>query len=92
MTQFPGTIIESMLLGLPVISYNTGGIPDLNRNGENVILVEQGDKDKLSAEIIKLLKNPGKAKKPWRKSTEISQLKSLTILTLPICLSMHIMR
>jgi glycosyltransferase involved in cell wall biosynthesis len=64
----PGTIIESMLLGLPVLSYSTGGIPDLNRDDENVILVEQGDKDKLTAEIIKLLKDPLRQKELGEKA------------------------
>jgi glycosyltransferase involved in cell wall biosynthesis len=51
----PGTIVESMLLGVPVISYNTGGIPDLNKDGENIIIVEQGNVGKLADEIIRLL-------------------------------------
>jgi glycosyltransferase involved in cell wall biosynthesis len=59
----PGTIVESMLLGLPVISYKTGGIPDLNKDDENLILVEQGDIDGLAAEIIKLLNEPERQKK-----------------------------
>jgi colanic acid/amylovoran biosynthesis glycosyltransferase len=58
----PGTITESMLLGVPVISYNTGGIPDLNKDEEHVILVEQGNIDKLAHEIIKLLTNTNKQK------------------------------
>ena len=53
----PGTIVESMLLGLPVISYKTGGVPDINKDGEYIILVEQGDVEGLSKEIIKLLNN-----------------------------------
>ena len=56
----PGTIVESMLLGVPVISYNTGGIPDLNIDGEHVILVEQGNIGKLANEIIELLSNNNK--------------------------------
>ncbi len=56
----PGTIAESMLLGLPVISYRTGGIPDINKGQENIILVEQGNIDGLSEEILKLLNNPEK--------------------------------
>ena len=56
----PGTIVESMLLGVPVISYATGGIPDLNNEGENVILVEQGDTGQLAIEIIELLTNINK--------------------------------
>jgi len=53
----PGTIVESMLLKVPVISYNTGGIPDLNKDGENIIIVEQGNVDKLAEEIVRLLTN-----------------------------------
>jgi glycosyltransferase involved in cell wall biosynthesis len=51
----PGTIVESMLLGLPMISYETGGIPDLNKDGENLILVEQGNVAKLADAIVDLL-------------------------------------
>jgi glycosyltransferase involved in cell wall biosynthesis len=54
----PGTIVESMLLGLPVISYRTGGIPDLNKENRNIILVEQGNIDGLVQELIILLNNP----------------------------------
>jgi glycosyltransferase involved in cell wall biosynthesis len=53
----PGTIIESMLLGIPVISYNVGGIPDLNKDEEHVILVEPGNIKKLAFKIIELLKD-----------------------------------
>lgn len=53
----PGTIVESMLLGLPVISYRTGGIPDLNRTEELVTLVGQGDIKELADKIHGLLKN-----------------------------------
>jgi len=56
----PGTIVESMLLGLPVISYRTGGIPDLNKDDENIILVEQGNISGLAEEIIKILEDPEK--------------------------------
>jgi len=54
----PGTIVESMLLGLPVISYRTGGIPDFNKDSEHIIIVEQGDIIGLADEIIKLLRDP----------------------------------
>jgi glycosyltransferase involved in cell wall biosynthesis len=58
----PGTIVECMLLGVPVISYRTGGIPDLNKEEEHIILVEQGNVEKLSEEIIDLLNNTYKQK------------------------------
>ncbi len=41
---FATTIRESMMLGTPVLSYRTGGIPYANRDGqENILLFEQGD-------------------------------------------------
>ena len=51
----PGTIIESILLGVPVISYNVGEIPSLIKNGETGILVEKGDILGLKDAIAKLL-------------------------------------
>jgi glycosyltransferase involved in cell wall biosynthesis len=60
--SIPGTIVESMLLGVPVICYNTGGIPDLNKEEEHVILVEQGNTKKLADEIEHLLSNIDKQK------------------------------
>jgi glycosyltransferase involved in cell wall biosynthesis len=53
----PGTIVESMLLGIPVISYRTGGIPDLNKTGEHIVLLDQGDVKGLADQIVQLLAN-----------------------------------
>jgi glycosyltransferase involved in cell wall biosynthesis len=52
-----GTIVESMFLRLPVISYNVGGNPDLNKNGENVLLVEKGNIEGLAKAIEQLLED-----------------------------------
>ncbi len=51
----PGTIIESMQLGLPVVSYKAGSIPELNEDRENVLLSEIGDIEGLAHNIIRLL-------------------------------------
>ncbi len=51
----PGTIIESLQLGLPVVSYNVGSISELNDEEECVLLVERGDIKGLAREIIRLL-------------------------------------
>jgi len=50
-----GTIIESMQLGLPVVSYKTGSIPELNEDRENVLLSERGDVEGLASNILRLL-------------------------------------
>jgi glycosyltransferase involved in cell wall biosynthesis len=53
----PGTIIESMQLGLPVVSYNVGSISELNDEEECVLLVEKRDIKGLAREVIHLLSN-----------------------------------
>lgn len=53
----PGTIIESMLRKVPVVSYKTGGIPSINIDRENIILVDQGNIGELSIRIKELLKH-----------------------------------
>lgn len=51
----PGTIIESMQLGIPVVSYLAGSIPELNEKRENALLVPVGDIDGLAEGILRLL-------------------------------------
>jgi glycosyltransferase involved in cell wall biosynthesis len=53
----PGTVIESMLLKIPVIAYNVGGIPEINRDQEVIKLVQKGDIIGLSEVICELLKD-----------------------------------
>jgi len=53
----PGTVVESMHLHIPVISYNVGGVPDLNQGDERIIIVEKGNIERLAAEIDELLGN-----------------------------------
>ena len=51
----PGTIIESMQLGLPVVSYKAGSIPELNEERENVLLSDIGDIKGVADNILRLL-------------------------------------
>jgi glycosyltransferase involved in cell wall biosynthesis len=53
----PGTILLSMFMKLPVVSYDVGGIPELNRDGKTVTLVKKGDIVQLSEEMFNLLNN-----------------------------------
>ena len=50
--------VEAMLLGLPVITYATGGMPFLNKDGENVLMAPTGDIDSLVLYMKKLLDDP----------------------------------
>jgi glycosyltransferase involved in cell wall biosynthesis len=51
----PGTILECMYLGVPVISYAVGGIPELNDERESLVLVNKGDVAAVAEKIIQLL-------------------------------------
>ncbi len=53
----PGTIIESMFMGIPCVAYAVGGIPSLNINREIIRLVEKGDIEGLARETLLLLNN-----------------------------------
>jgi glycosyltransferase involved in cell wall biosynthesis len=53
--MIPGTILESMLIGTPVITYPVGGIPDLNLDEERVLFADKGNIDDLSSKILGLL-------------------------------------
>ncbi len=55
----PNVVAESMAIGVPVISNNLDGLPEMIENEVNGILVEKGDIRELAKQIIRLLKNPG---------------------------------
>ncbi len=50
----PCSVVEARLLKLPVLSYATGGIPDVISSYENGILVEQGDWQKLAESMLRI--------------------------------------
>ena len=52
------SIIESMLMKTPVIASNTGGIPEVIKNGETGFLVNMGDSEKIVCLINDLLSKP----------------------------------
>lgn len=53
--MIPGTIIESMLLHIPVISYNVDSIPEINENGEAIKLVEKCNINQLADAIYQFI-------------------------------------
>lgn len=53
----PGSVLEAMFIGTPVVAYAAGGLPELNREKETVRLVETGNVAALAKEILALLAN-----------------------------------
>lgn len=51
----PGTILEAMYIGTPVIAYSVGGIPELNKERKSLLLVEKGNIQQLAESICLFL-------------------------------------
>ena len=57
------TILEAMATGVPVVTTNVGGNPELIKDGENGLLVEYNNKEQLKEAILKLYQNEDLRKK-----------------------------
>ena len=55
MDGIPGSLMEAMALGIPVISFPVSGIPELVVDGETGLLVPPGDERMLADAIARLL-------------------------------------
>jgi N-acetyl-alpha-D-glucosaminyl L-malate synthase BshA len=54
--------LEAMVFGVPVISSNTGGIPEVNRNGYTGYLSNVGDVDDMAKNAVSILQDDNKLK------------------------------
>ena len=55
--SFGVSALEAMAAGVPVISSNTGGIPEVNVHGETGFLSDVGDIEDMSSNVLKILKD-----------------------------------
>ena len=47
--------LEAMALGVPVVSSNTGGIPEVNEHGVSGYLADVGQTDQMAAYVLDIL-------------------------------------
>ena len=57
----PNAVLESMLLGKPVVATRVGGVPELIEDGIEGHLVPKGDAEQFAARICRLIENPQRA-------------------------------
>jgi glycosyltransferase involved in cell wall biosynthesis len=53
----PRTVLQAMAMGLPVIAYKSGGIPEIVIDGITGFLCDRGDKSAIANKSLLLLKN-----------------------------------
>ncbi|MCX6189537.1 MAG: glycosyltransferase family 4 protein [Bacteroidetes bacterium] len=69
----PMSIIESLALGLPVISTNVGGVPYILTHNENALLVNSDDDHAMSEAIDLLLNSPALVEKLTRNGRALAE-------------------
>jgi glycosyltransferase involved in cell wall biosynthesis len=57
----PVTLVEAMACGLPVVTTDAGGIPELVRHEHDALLAPVGDADALADQVRRVLTEPGLA-------------------------------
>jgi glycosyltransferase involved in cell wall biosynthesis len=68
----PNTILEAMACGVPVVAFETGGIPDMIRQDVTGLLTSRYDVAGLKASIKDLIQHPDKRQAMGKKSREIA--------------------
>jgi glycosyltransferase involved in cell wall biosynthesis len=58
--NLPNTVLEAMACGIPVVGFDTGGIPDMVRHGETGLLAPVGDVRALREAISRCLRDRDK--------------------------------
>jgi O-antigen biosynthesis protein len=54
----PNILMESLSMGVPVVAWGVGGIPEMAPEGSGVMLVDPGDVPGLEAAIVGLMRQP----------------------------------
>jgi len=55
--NMPVALLEACALGLPVVTTNVGGIPDLLKDGETALFVPTNDHEAMAGAIVRLLRD-----------------------------------
>lgn len=72
----PVSVLEAAAFGLPVVSTDVGGIPCLLRDGEEALLVREGDTEAMAGAVRRLLGEPGLAGRLSAAGREVAERSS----------------
>jgi N-acetyl-alpha-D-glucosaminyl L-malate synthase BshA len=65
--------LEAMACGVPVISSNAGGLPELNRHGVSGLMSDVGDVNEMAKQVLYLIETPERLNKFKRQAKERSE-------------------
>lgn len=71
----PITLLETMLAGVPVVSTQVGGIPEVLANGKAGLLLDSPKVEDIAIGVTRLLENPGIGKNFAQKAQDIVKQK-----------------
>lgn len=74
--NMPVAFLEAAAMGLPIISTNVGGIPDLIEHGRTGLLVDDDDDTAMTAAISEVVDNPSLALSLADAAAELAELSS----------------
>lgn len=55
--NLPNTVMEALACGVPVVAFNTGGIPEMVKDGVNGFLAEQKSSVQLADAMLRIIQN-----------------------------------
>lgn len=70
---FPMAVLDAWAYGLPVITTPVGGIPDVAKDGENMLLFEPGDIGRLAKQIERIITDSELREKIAKASVDFSR-------------------
>lgn len=68
----PNTVLEAMACGVPVVGFETGGVPDMVRHGVTGTVVPRNNVAALRAAIEDLIRNPSKREEMGKNSRTVA--------------------
>lgn len=71
--SFGLSALEAMVAGVPVVSSNAGGIPEVNEEGVSGFLCEVGDIDTMAARALYILEDEARLKKFKKGALEVAK-------------------
>lgn len=87
MDGLPNVALEAAAMGVPLVTTDVGGLPDLVRDGETGLVARPGDADDLAAKLDAVLRDPEAAGRRARHARDAIQARFSDERTIPLLLN-----